>query len=234
MKTDVYTQDGKKKGTVDLPEKIFAAKWNEDLVHQVVVGMQANARKSIAHTKDRSEVRGGGKKPWQQKGLGRARHGSIRSPIWRGGGITFGPRNEKNYSKKINKKMRFGALASVLSKKHKDGEVLFIDEITFKAPKTSDAKKMLDALSKNKGLEMLATKKHNKAYIALADKDIFVAKSFSNFGNTKVGLTQNLNPVEALTYKYVVFVSPKESIAALERRGEFSAKKDKQVGKVTK
>src|SRR3989344_2852072 len=103
---DIYDVQGKKAGTIELPENIFGLKWNDALMHQVVTTMQANARNIIAHTKSRGDVRGGGRKPWQQKGTGRARHGSIRSPIWRGGGGTHGPINEKNYSSTIPKKMR--------------------------------------------------------------------------------------------------------------------------------
>src|SRR6185295_18159161 len=110
--------------------------WKSDLVHQVTTAMQANLRQNRAHTKDRSEVSGGGKKPWNQKGTGQARHGSSRSPIWRHGGITFGPRSTRDYSEKINRKMRIGALLSVLSQKAKDGEIVFIDKFTFSTPKT--------------------------------------------------------------------------------------------------
>jgi len=218
MKADIYTQEGKKGGSVDLPSVVFEAAWNEDLVHQVVVGMQANARTPIAHTKFRSEVKGGGKKPWQQKGTGKARHGSSRSPIWRGGGVAFGPRNDKVFAKSINRKMRTKALYSVLSKKAKDGELLFVDSIKFDAPKANKAKEILGKLSGIAGFEALASKKHNAAYIALAEKDVNVQKSFSNFGNIKVSETRNLNPVEVLRYKHIVIASPKESVKELENR----------------
>src|SRR3989344_371303 len=104
MKTDIHNTQGKKTGSINLPEAIFNVAWNNSLMHQVVTAMQSNARPTVAHTKNRGDVRGGGKKPWQQKGTGRARHGSIRSPIWRGGGITHGPRKEKNYSAQSRKR----------------------------------------------------------------------------------------------------------------------------------
>lgn len=219
MKVDVYTQEGKKNGSIDLPSQVFEARWNGDLVHQVVVGMQANARTPVAHTKDRSDVRGGGKKPWKQKGLGRARHGSSRSPIWRGGGVTFGPRNDKNYAKKINRKMRAKALYSVLSKKLKDGEILFVDSLSFEQPKATQAKAVLNNLAGIKGFEALTTKKHNAALVTLAEKDVAVQKSFSNFGNVKVGEVRNMNPVDALTYKHLIIVAPEASVKTLEERG---------------
>ena len=100
METQIYNQKGEVVKKLKLSEEVFALPWNADLVHQVVVSMTSNQRDNIAHTKNRGDVRGGGKKPWRQKGTGRARHGSNRSPIWRGGGVTFGPTNEKNWSKK--------------------------------------------------------------------------------------------------------------------------------------
>ena len=106
METTVYNQKGTEAGKIKLSEAVFGLKWNADLVHQVVVSMNSVARTNVAHTKNRGEVRGGGKKPWQQKGTGRARHGSIRSPLWVGGGVTHGPRKDKDYSRKVNKKMK--------------------------------------------------------------------------------------------------------------------------------
>ena len=127
MQANIYNQKGKDAGSIALPERVFAAKWRADLVHQVVEGMRSNKRAGTADTKGRGEVRGGGRKPWKQKGTGRARHGSSRSPIWVGGGVTHGPLAEKNYKRKISKKMRAQALFSVLSKKMKDGEIIFVD-----------------------------------------------------------------------------------------------------------
>src|SRR3989344_1535406 len=106
MEAKIYDNKGKEKGTLTLSASVFGFPWNAELVRQVFLSERANARKVLAHTKDRSEVSGGGKKQWQQKGTGRARHGSSRSPIWVGGGISHGPRNEKNFDRKVSKKMK--------------------------------------------------------------------------------------------------------------------------------
>jgi len=222
MKADIYTQEGKKNGSVELPAAVFETAWKSSLVHQVVVGMQANARTPVAHTKNRGEVQGGGKKPWKQKGTGRARHGSSRSPIWRGGGVTFGPRNDKIFAKKINRKMRTQALYSVLSRKMKDGEILFVDAMTFDAPKAAMAKSILANLAGVKGFEALTTKKHNAALITFSEKDVNAQKSFNNFANVKVGMVQNLNPVDALKYKHLIIVAPEASVKELEARAQVS------------
>lgn len=218
MKATVYSQSGKESGKVDLPKSVFGLPWNADLVHQVVVSQQSNARTPIAHTKDRSEVRGGGKKPWKQKGTGRARHGSRRSPIWIGGGVTFGPRNERDYSKKINKKMRTKALFTVLSKKLKDGEILFVDTLSFSEPKTVQAKEVMSALGAVKGYEKLVTKKKNTALFALQAPDENTAKSFRNFGNVLIEEVRNLNPVTALTYKYLIITKPNDAVSFFESK----------------
>ena len=218
MHNILYNQSGKEVGSVELPENIFNVPWNGDLVHQVVVSMQANARTNIAHTKNRGEVRGGGKKPWKQKGTGRARHGSIRSPIWRGGGVTFGPRNDKNYTKKTNRKMRVSALFSVLSRKLQEGEILFLDTLNFAAPKAKEAKEVLNNLSKIKGFEPLALKRRNAALISLGSKSITAQKSFRNFGTIAVDDVRNLNPVDILGYKYLIITDPRTSVGVLESK----------------
>lgn len=231
METKVYNQKGEEKGVVTLPEAIFNAPWNSDLVHQVVVSMQSNRRVPVAHSRDRSEVRGGGKKPWQQKGTGRARHGSIRSPLWRGGGVTFGPRNDKSYKKKINKKMRAKALYAVLSRKLADNELLFIDSLSLSEPKTAHAKEILNALAAVPHFEKLNTKRKNTALIALSEKNTNTEKSFRNFGNVKLDEVRNLNPVDILTYTYLILSNPKEVLMFLEKKSVYTLtpKKDQSV-----
>ncbi len=218
MDTKIFSQDGKESGKMTLPESVFGVAWNADLMHEVVVSMQSNARQSTAHTKDRSEVRGGGKKPWKQKGTGRARHGSSRSPIWSGGGVAHGPRNTKDYSKKINRNVRAKALAVTLSKKLADGEMIFVDALSFSAPKATEAKNIVKALAKGTDKGMLATKRTNAALIVLPKRDINVELSFRNFGNYEVAAAKDINPIDLLTYKYVVVADPKATVETLESR----------------
>jgi len=218
MEAKVFNQEGKESGKVSLNDTLFGVAWNPDLVHEVVVAMQANARAGTANTKDRSEVRGGGKKPWKQKGTGRARHGSRRSPIWVGGGIAHGPRASKDYSKKINKKAKAKALASTLSKKQADGEVLFIDTFSFENPKAAIAKTIVKALAAGSGKVDLATKRKNAALIVLSERNEATEMSFRNFGNLIVAQAKDINPVDLLTYKYVVMANPEETLKTLEAR----------------
>jgi large subunit ribosomal protein L4 len=218
LEATIYNLSGTSAGTIALPADLFGAKWNADLVHQVVVGMQANARPTTAHTKFRGEVRGGGKKPWKQKGTGRARHGSTRSPIWRGGGVTHGPRAEKIYAVKINRKMRLAALRSVLSRKWSDGEVIFVESLSFAAPKTKEAKAALAAVAKGSGVAALATRRNNAAIIAFPTRDLTSAKSFRNIPGLVSEEVRNLNPVDLMTKKFLVLVDPKASIQILAGR----------------
>lgn len=218
METQVYTQKGEKKRTLTLPEVVFGLPFNPNLVHEVVVAMQSNARAGTAHTKDRSEVAGTGKKPWRQKGTGRARHGSRRSPIWTGGGVTFGPRNEKDFSKKINKKAKSKALASVLSKKYSDEEVVLVEKLDFSEPKTQTAKDIMANIAKVTELPQISDKKSNAALIVLGSRDEAVEKSFRNFSNLAVVQAKDVNLLEILTYKYLIISEPDAVLETLSAR----------------
>ncbi|HEY4516133.1 MAG TPA: 50S ribosomal protein L4 [Candidatus Paceibacterota bacterium] len=217
MDSKIYNQTGKEVGTIKLPGDVFGLKWNETLVHQVAVSMMGNLRTPVAHTKNRGEVAGTGKKPWKQKGTGRARHGSRRSPLWVGGGVTHGPRNEKDYSRKVNKKMKVKALFTILSRKNKEGEILFVDSLIVPGPKTREAKTIISSLSKIKGFGGL-TRNRNAAYLALENKKIPTLKSFQNFGNLEVGEVRNLNPLDILKYKYLIVENPEKSLGLLSAK----------------
>jgi large subunit ribosomal protein L4 len=217
-KASVYTKAGKESGSVSLPESVFGLRWNSDLVHQVMHSMTSNARDTIAHTKTRGEVRGGGKKPWRQKGTGRARHGSTRSPLWVGGGVAHGPRSDKNYARKVNRKLKAKALFTVLSKKYRDGEVLFVDSLSFAEPKTSAAVASLAHLSKVKGFEMLLAKRNNSAFIGFAAKNVATEKSFRNIGSVSFDEIRNMNVLDILASKFVVIENPEASLKMLEAK----------------
>ena len=220
MEASVYNQKGEEAGKIKLPEAVFGLPKNDDLVHQVVVSMQSNLRTPVAHTKGRGDVRGGGKKPWQQKGTGRARHGSIRSPLWRGGGVTHGPIKDKNYEKKINKKMKAKALYTILSQKMRDNEILFVDNLSFIKPKTQEAVNAMKSLSKIKEFKNIISKKNNAAYLALGKKDLNTAKSFANLNNIKIDDVKNLNPMDVVNYKYLIIEQPEESVKFIQGKLE--------------
>jgi large subunit ribosomal protein L4 len=219
MEAIIYNQKGTEAGKITLPSKVFAAKWRADLVHQVVEGMRSNKRSGTADTKDRGEVRGGGKKPWKQKGTGRARHGSSRSPIWVGGGVTHGPLAEKNYKRKITKSMRAQALFSVLSKKMKDGEILFVDSLSMADMKTKSAVEVAKTLSKVSGWKPLATSKKPRVLTALFGRNEKAEKSFRNLPQLEIVFLKNLNPLDVLNHQYLLIENPTESVKFLEARG---------------
>ncbi len=210
MEAQIYSLDGKKAGNITLPENIFGLSWNADLVKQVVDSLLSSNRKNVAHTKDRGEVRGGGKKPWKQKGTGRARHGSIRSPIWVGGGVAHGPRNEKNFDRKVSKKMRVKALHTILSRKWKDGEILFIDTLTLSEPKTKLAVSSLKNLPAD-----VMKKRRNSTAIALSKKNKEMERAFKNLSNIETLEARNLDPLTLLKYRYLIFENPDVSVKAL-------------------
>jgi len=218
MQAKIYNQKGTEAGTIDLPEKVFVAKWRSDLVHQVVEGMRSNKRAGTADTKDRGEVRGGGRKPWKQKGTGRARHGSSRSPIWVGGGVTHGPLAEKNYKRKISKKMRAQALFSVLSKKLRDNEILFVDSLEMPKINTKAGVLVMNNLAKTGNLKNIKTKKP-KILVVLYGRSEKTEKSFRNIPALEIAFLKNLNPLEVLNYKYLLIENPVESVKFLESRG---------------
>lgn len=215
MEATVYNQTGQATGKIALSKDVFGVPWNADLVHEIVRLMNSNSRINIAHAKTRGEVRGGGRKPWKQKGTGRARHGSTRSPIWVGGGVAHGPRNEQNYERKINKKARNKALFAILSRKFKEGEILFVDSLNISEPKTKEAKNIIQSLAKIKGYERLVTKKVNAALVALDKKTTAVEKSFNNIGSISVEEFRNINPVSVLNHTYLVVTNPETSLKML-------------------
>ncbi|KKW14953.1 MAG: 50S ribosomal protein L4 [Candidatus Jorgensenbacteria bacterium GW2011_GWB1_50_10] len=192
---EIYNIENKKTGKMDLPEEIFQAPWRPALVHQVITAILSNRRRPFAHVKGRGEVRGGGKKPWPQKGTGQARHGSIRSPIWRGGGVTHGPLKERTYEKKINKEMKKQALFSVLSKKLSDQELKIVDEINLKEAKTKILNGILGKFFGQKRSVLIVPKTGNRA-VHLAGR---------NIPKTTVGNPNALNVYDCLVHKYVVF-----------------------------
>ena len=219
MEAKIYNQKGDVAGEMNLPAKVFAAKWRSDLVHQVVQSMRSNKRAGTADTKNRGEVRGGGKKPWKQKGTGQARHGSSRSPLWVGGGVTHGPLAEKNYKRKVSKKMRAQALFSVLSKKLKDGEVLFVETLSAPSIKTKDAVKTMQNLERVSGWKTVLEAKKPRVLAALFERNEKTEKSFRNIPQLEVVFLKNLNPFDVLNYKYLLIENPIESVKFLESRG---------------
>jgi large subunit ribosomal protein L4 len=202
-KVSLYNIEGKASGDVELNAAHFGVKVNTGLVHEAVVAQLANARHPISHTKTRGEVRGGGKKPWKQKGTGRARHGSIRSPIWVGGGITFGPRSIRNFSVKINRKAKRKAFFMALSDKVANDRVIVID--AFK-PKTSKTKE-LAALVSNLPV-------HRTALYVIPSSRPELVRMARNLKNVFVVTANSLSVVDVLRFGTIIF--EKEAIPAFE------------------
>ncbi len=234
MDTSIYNKEGKEVEKIALPESVFGLPWNADLVYQVANSLQSSKRKPVAHAKTRGEVSGGGKKPWRQKGTGRARHGSNRSPIWVGGGVAHGPRNDKNYERTVSRKMKAKALYTILSRKLKDGEILLVDSFDLSQPKTREAVETLNNLSSIKGFEGLLSKKKNSATIALSGKNKEAERSFANLGNMEVIEARNLHPLVLLEHKYLVIENPKEALDSLPGNKLRGKKADKSEPKEKK
>ncbi len=208
MKIDSYNQKGEAIGKVELPAEIFELEINSDLIHQAVVAQQANSRKVIAHTKDRSERRGGGAKPWRQKGTGRARHGSNRSPIWRKGGVAFGPTTQRNYSKKINQKMKRKALFMALSSKLQDNQLIVLDKLELSQPKTKLMIQVLNDLAKGLSREI----KSILMITPQTDKNLILASR--NLNKTRIIRADSLNTLDILKYRDLILL--KDSIQVIK------------------
>mgnify|MGYP005762158151 CR=1 FL=1 len=187
MKADVLNINGEVVGSTELSDAIFGIEPNEPVVHQVVVAYLANQRQGTQSAKTRAEVSGGGKKPWRQKGTGRARVGSSRNPVWRHGGVAFAPK-PRDYSKQVNKKMRRLAMKSVFSSKVAENELFILDELKFEAPKTKEMVKVLENLKLNKTLVVIDT------------NDVNVMKSVSNIPTANCMMVGTLNVYEMLKY----------------------------------
>lgn len=199
MKADLLNLENKVVGELNVPETVFGVRWNESLVHQALIAQQSNRRRPWAHVKDRSEVRGGGRKPWRQKGTGRARHGSSRSPLWIGGGKAHGPRNDRDYSVKLNKKMRRLAIFSVLSKKFKDNEVRFFDALEVEAPKTKILAQNLRGI-----LEMSKLKKKYDVVLVPDLESKNIGRAAKNLTKAKVINPTSLNVEDLLNHKNIL------------------------------
>lgn len=202
MQFPLYNQNGEEISKINLPDSVFGLKINTDLLHQVVTSLISNQRQVLAHAKGRSEVRGGGKKPWRQKGTGRARHGSIRSPIWKGGGATFGPTKERNFKKKINKKMLRKALLMAISSKAQNRQLLIVDDIKLNQAKTKEMALILKNISK-----LFETNKNQPSVLMVmpsADND--VKRAAQNLPTLNTVEVRNINPLLILSSKYLLLI----------------------------
>lgn len=211
MKIKVYNQTAEFVHDLEVSEKIFGVKSNPELLHQAVVTQMGNERQVLADTKDRSEVRGGGKKPWKQKGTGRARVGSSRSPIWTGGGVTFGPTSDRNFSKKINKKMKQKAIFMALSDKLVNGTLVILDDLKMEEFKTKKINEVLTAIES----KVLNNERRN-ILIINDSKDEKVKYSARNLKGTEIINLENINIVELLKFKNLLLTEA--AVKTLEER----------------
>ncbi|MCL6558679.1 MAG: 50S ribosomal protein L4 [Firmicutes bacterium] len=203
-KVAVYNMSGQQVGEIELSDQVFGVPMNEHVVHQAVIAYLAAQRQGTHDTKTRGEVRGGGRKPWRQKGTGRARHGSIRSPIWRGGGTVFGP-HPRSYRVKINKKERRLAMRCALSDKAASGRIIVLDQLSFDQPKTRDMVKVLNNLQVDVA---------QKALVVTAGPDENVFKSARNIPGVKPVPTNNINVYDIL--KHGTLVMTRDAVSRVE------------------
>ena len=197
----VYNMEGKEVGTMDLNDAVFGVEVNEHLVHMAVVAQLANKRQGTQKAKTRSEVSGGGRKPWRQKGTGHARQGSTRAPQWTGGGVVFAP-TPRDYTIRLNKKEKSLALKSALTSRVQEKKLIVVDELKFDEIKTKNFKNVLDNL------------KTTKALVVLNDNDKNVVMSARNIPDVKTALTNTINVFDILKYSTVIVT--KDAVATIE------------------
>ncbi len=209
MKTSVYNQKGESVGEIELNSKIFEVKPSKHLIAEAVRIQLSNARKGTSHTKTRGEVAGGGRKPWKQKGTGRARAGSTRSPIWRHGGVTFGPRSSRNWELKLNKKAKTKALFMSLSDKAQDGRLVVVENIELSAPKTKEFIKVM------KDLKGAFKDMGKKTLFLLPKKDEVLVRASRNIPTISPTLANSLNVVDVLKSSSLVIL--KDALNVIEK-----------------
>lgn len=210
MNIDLYSQTGEKIKVIKVSDEIFATEVNEGLMHLALIRQQSNARSNVAHTLTKAEVRGGGAKPYRQKGTGRARQGSIRNPHYSGGGVAMGPRNNRNFEKDMPKKQRRKALFSALSLKAQANKIIAIDKYDNAEIKTKNMISMLSKMPESRSI-----------LIVMDSKNLVLQKSASNLSNVKTLLVNYLNIADLLKYDQIVFLEQ-----ALQKTEElFSLKK---------
>ncbi|MCA1832257.1 MAG: 50S ribosomal protein L4 [Actinomycetota bacterium] len=215
MSIQVRSQSGDVVGQVDLDERVFGAQVNVPLMHQVVRAQLAAARAGTHSTKTRADVSGGGKKPWRQKGTGRARQGSTRAPHWLGGGVAFGPK-PRDHSMKVPKKMRANSLRSALSDRAKGGAVHVVESLAFEVPKTADAVKVLESFE-IKGNVLLV----------LDTPDMAVGKSFRNLSDVHITIVSQLNTYDVLDSDAVLFT--RAALDSLSRLADLKPRKSRET-----
>ncbi len=201
-KVALYNNEGNQVGEVSLEDSIFATDININLMHRAVQMYLASQRRGTASTKQRGEVRGGGRKPWRQKGTGRARHGTIRSPLWVGGGVTFGPK-PRDYSQKMTKKAKRKAIKSALTSKLKDGKLVVLEDLSMEAPKTKEVVHLLENLKIN-----------HKVLIVTSSSDLNVYRSVRNIPGVESTVASNLNVYDILNHDYLVLTQ--EAVSTIE------------------
>ena len=220
IEAPLYTNEGKKQGVVSLPSELFTLPWSPIVVSSVVRGLAANLRSGTAHTKQRAAVAGGGRKPWRQKGTGRARHGSIRSPLWVGGGVTFGPSKMKDYSITLNRKLRAKAFFIVLSEKCRLQALSFSEQFVFSQPSTKQARQFITEMCGESG-----DVPKRICSIVFASPNIVAQKSFANLPGVTTHSLQSFDTRDAFLSKHILFVGSEEALSHFSSRGAVLTRK---------